>query len=100
MSSKKKKKTGLWKSITSFLQDYGKALAAFATVAGVAYGIGFKHSDLLREREIMQIENRHSAEMLSLKEEYMEKYFSMREEQLFTASKDSTDGNKNIQRNH
>ena len=95
--SAKKKKTGLIKSITDFVQQCGKAITAFAAVAGVAYGIGFKHSDLLKEREIMRIENRHSADILSLKEEYMEKYFSLREQQIITP-KDSTDGNKNIQR--
>lgn len=97
MSAKNKKKVSLIKSITDFVQQYGKAITAFAAVAGVAYGIGFKHSDLLKEREIMQIENRHSSEILSLKEEYMEKYFSLREQQIITP-KDSTDGNKNIQR--
>ena len=100
MTTKSTNRTSLIKSITDFTQKYGKAIAAFAAVAGIAYGIGFKHSELLREREIMQIENRHSAELLSLKEEYMEKYYSLREQQLFTIQKDSTDGNKGIQGNH
>ncbi|MBO4840188.1 MAG: hypothetical protein J5524_03710 [Bacteroidaceae bacterium] len=100
MSAKNKKKVSLIKSTTDFIQRYGKAIAAFAAVAGVAYGIGFKHSEVLRAREIMQIENKHSAELLSLKEEYMEKYFSLREQQSIINPKDSTDGNKNIQGNH
>lgn len=100
MTAKKRKRIGLTKSITDFIQKYGKAITAFAAVAGVAYGIGFRHSDLLREREIMRIENRHSAEILSLREEYIEKYYSLREQYLLTNHKDPTDGKKDIQSNH
>lgn len=100
MSSKKNKRNGWMKSVSDFIQKYWKALTAFATVASVSYGIGFKHSDILREREIMRIENLHSAELLKLKEEYMEKYYSLREQYLSTTSKGSTDGSKNIQRNY
>lgn len=100
MSAKRNKKAGWIQSITDFVQKYGKAITAFTAVAGVFYGIGFKHADLLREREIMQIETKHSAELLSLKEEYLERYYSLREQQLLRTPKDSTDENKIVQGNH
>lgn len=98
--SSKKKKPGWIQSIKDFCNKYEKAIAAFAAVAGVAYGLGYKTASLFKEREIMAIENRHSAELLSLKEEYMDKYFTLREQQLVNNKKDSTDENKNIQGNN
>ena len=97
--SSKKKKPGWIQSIKDFCSKYEKAIAAFAAVAGVAYGLGYKTASVFKEREIMAIENRHSAELLNLKEEYMDKYFTLREQQFINDQKDSTDGNKNIQGN-
>lgn len=96
MLTKNKKKTSFIKSIIDFIQKYGKVISAFAAVAGVAYAIGFKHSDILREREILEIENRHSAEILNLKEEYMDKYFQLREKLLMINQNDSKDGNEGL----
>lgn len=96
MSAKNKKKTSFLKSVTDFSKKYGQAIAAFAAVAGVAYAIGYKHADLLKEREIMEIENSHSAEILNLKEEYMEKYFQLREQLFMINQNDSKDGNKGL----
>lgn len=98
MSSKKK--TGWLKSIIDFCGKYNKAIAAFAAVAGVAYTLGYKTASVFKEREIMNIENRHSAELLNLKEEYMDKYYTLREQQFVNIQKDSTDENKSIQRNN
>lgn len=99
MSSKKKKSSWI-QSIKDFCNKYGKAIAAFASVATVAFGLGYKTASVFKEREIMSIENRHSAELLNLKEEYMDKYYSLREQQFVNIQKDSTDGNKVIQGNN
>lgn len=87
-------------SIKDFCGRYEKAIAAFAAVAGVAYILGYKTASVFKEREIMAIENRHSVELLNLKEEYMDKYYTLKEQQFIHNQKDSTDGNKNIQRNY
>ena len=82
------------KSVTDFIKQFGKAIAAFAAVASCFYGIGYKTADLKREREIMKLENQHSLELLNIKEEYMEKYFRFREQQVFINQNDSTNVNK------
>lgn len=98
--SERRKKAGLITATIDFLQKYGRVITSYVVVAGVAYGIGFKHSHLLREREIMRIENQHSAEILNLKEEYMEKYYSLRERIQIPTPNDSTDESKSIYRQH
>ena len=89
-TSKKNKRVGIVKSIGDFTRKYGKAIAAFAAVAGCAYSIGFKYAILIKEREIMTIENKHSLELLQLKEEYMEKYFQLRENLLINNNENDT----------
>lgn len=98
--SSKKKKPSLIQSVKDFCNNYSKAIAAFASVATVAFVLGYKIASVFKEREIMSIENRHSAELLNLKEEYMDKYYSLREQQFVNIQKDSTDGNKVIQGNN
>lgn len=100
MAVKKGKKVGWLKSIKDFRDKYGKAAGVIITVAGTFYTIGYKTAEVFKERELMQIENKHSEEIQKLKEEYMDKYFSLREQQLMTNPKDSTDGNKSIQGNN
>lgn len=96
MSSKKVKRVGIVKSIGDFTKRYGKAIAAFAAVAGFAYSIGFKYANLIKEREIMTIENKHSLELLQLKEEYMEKYFQLREQLINNNANDTINETKGI----
>lgn len=96
MSSKKVKRVGIVKSIGDFTRKYGKAIAAFVAVAGCAYSIGFKYAILIKEREIMTIENKHSLELLQLKEEYMEKYFQLREQLINFNENDTINENKKI----
>ena len=94
--SSKKKKTGWCQSIKVFCDKYKKAITALASVATVAYGLGYKTASVFKEREIMNIENHHSAELLNLKDEYMDKYYTLREQLFFNNQKDSLDGNKNL----
>ncbi len=97
MSSKKVKQVGIVKSIGDFTRKFGKAIAAFVAVAGFAYSIGFNYANLIKEREIMTIENKHSFELLQLKEEYMEKYFQLIEQMIInTNENDSINENKGI----
>lgn len=100
MTVKKGKKVGCLKSINDFREKYWKAVGVIITIAGTFYTIGYKTAEVFKERELMIIENKHSEEILKLKEEYMEKYYSLREQQLLTNLKDSTDENKIIQKNH
>ena len=100
MASKNNKKTGWLQSIGDFYNTYGKAVWIFAAVASVSYGLGYKTAEVFKEREIMSIENKHSAELLNLKEEYMEKYFSLRERIQIPTPNDSTDESKSIYRQH
>ena len=95
-TSKKNKRVGIEKSIGDFIRKYGKAIAAFAAVAGYAYSIGFEHAILIKEREIMTIENKHSLDLLQLKEEYMEKYFQLREQLINFNENDTINENKKI----
>lgn len=90
MSTKKVKRVGIVKSIGDFTRKYGKVIAAFAAIASCAFSIGFKYANLIKEREIMTIENKHSLELLQLKEEYMEKYFRLREQQINNTNENDT----------
>ena len=89
-TSKKNKRVGIVKSIGDFTRKFGKAIAAFATIAGCAYSIGYTYANLIKEREIMTIENKHSMELLQLKEDYMEKYFQLRENLLINNNDNDT----------
>lgn len=100
MSAKKGNKVGWLKSIKDFREKYGKAAGVLIAVASIFYTAGYKSAEVFKERELTKIENKHSEELLKLKEEYMDRYYSLRDLQSLINLKDSTDGNKNIQGNH
>lgn len=96
MMPKNKKKISWIESIKALSDKFGKATGVIVAVAGIFYTIGYKSAEVFKEREIMRIENVNSAELLKLREEYMDKYILLKEQQLSVNPKDSTDGNKGI----
>lgn len=92
----KKKKTGLIESITELSRRFGKAVTVLVSVAGVSFTIGYKTAEVFKEREIISIENRHSQELLKQKEDYLDKFYELKEQQILINKNDTTDGRKEI----
>lgn len=96
MAGKKSKSKGWVHSLVDFSRKYGRAITAIVAVAGCSYTIGYKSAEVFKEREIMGIENQHSKELLKLKEEYMDKYYQLREQQSKENKNDTIYGKKGI----
>lgn len=89
MASKRKKKYKFTESLSSVYDKYWKvATVLVASITG-SFWLGTYYEEVKKEREITEIEDRHSREILEMKEEYMNKYLDMREKILYNIN-DST----------
>lgn len=64
---------------------YGIVLTTMSALCLMSFRAGMYFEKVIKEREITEIENRHSMELLEQKEKYMEKYFDLREKSLNTS---------------
>lgn len=103
MPRKKGKKLGLIDTCKEFLDRYGKVIAAFAATASVSFYLGVYYETVQKNREITEIESRHSKEILEeitkrqeQKEQNMRDYFEFKEKYLAT-QKEENNGKKDIQ---
>ncbi len=93
MSARGKKKNKLTETFSSLYDRYWKPFTILATSITGSFWLGTYYEEVKKEREITEIEDRHSMELLNMKEEYMNKYLDLREKTLYNAN-DSTYGNK------
>jgi len=93
MTSRKKKKSGVVSTFSELYDRFWKVVTIFAVSVSASFWLGTYYEEVKKEREITEIENEHSREILNQKEEYMNKYLDMRE-LLLTNKNDTTYGNK------
>lgn len=93
MSTRRKKDNKLTTPFNELYDRYKKVAAILVACITGAFWLGIYYEEVKKDREISQLEDRHSMEILNLKEEYMNKYFDMREKFLYN-DKDSTYENK------
>lgn len=93
MTSRKKKKSGVITTFSELYDKYWKVVTIFAVSVSASFWLGTYYEEVKKEREITEIENKHSMEIINQKEDYMNKYLDMRE-QLLINKNDTTHGNK------
>lgn len=93
MAAKRKKKHKLANTLSSLYDRYWKAVTVLAASITGSFWLGTYYEEVKKDREITEIEDRHSKELLDIKEDYMNKYLDMREKILYNAN-DSTYGYK------
>lgn len=93
MTTRRKKKHKLTETLSSLYDRYWKPCTVLVASITGSFWLGTYYEEVKKEREITEIEDRHSREILEMKEEYMNKYLDMREKILYNAN-DSTYGNK------
>ena len=95
--SKKKndkvKKKNLTATFNELYDRYRKVAALLVACITVSFWLGTYYEEVKKERELLEMENKHSMELLNMKEDYMNKYMDMREKYLSNEN-DSTHENK------
>lgn len=93
MATRRKKKYKFAESLSSLYDRYWKAATVLVASITGSFWLGTYYEEVKKEREITEMEDKHSMELLNMKEEYMNKYLDMREK-IFVNNNDSTNGNK------
>lgn len=93
MATRKKKKYRFADTLSSLYDRYWKASTVLVASITGSFWLGTYYEEVKKEREITEMEDRHSMELLNMKEEYMNKYLDLREKILYNAN-DSTNVNK------
>lgn len=93
MASNRKKKFKFAESLSSLYDKYWKPCTVLVASITGSFWLGTYYEEVKKNREITEIEDRHSREVLDMKEEYMNKYLDLREKILYNAN-DSIYGNK------
>ena len=103
MARKKRKEIGLIDTCKEFLDRYWKVITAFAATASFSFGLGVYYETVQKNREITEIEIRHSKEILEeitkrqeQKEQNMRDYFELKENYHATQNEEKN-GKKDIQ---
>lgn len=82
MISKRKVNIGFPEDITACIKRYKVLVVVFFTFIAGAFRLGMYYEKVVKDREIIEIEIRHSKEFLQQKEQYMNKYLNIREKYL------------------
>ena len=93
MATRKKKKPKFVETCNELYDRYWKIATLLVACITGSFWLDIYYEEVKKDREISEIEDRHSMELLNLKEEYMNKYLDMREKYLVNET-DSTYGNK------
>lgn len=93
MATRRKKKYKFAESLSSLYDRYWKAGTVLVASITGSFWLGTYYEEVKKEREITEMEDRHSMELINMKEEYMNKYLDLRE-RIFINANDSTNGNK------
>lgn len=96
MATRKKKKMKFVESFNELYDRYWKAAAILVACISGSFWLGTYYEEVKKEREISEMEDKHSMELLKMKEEYMNRYLDLREKILFN-NNDSTYGYKKAQ---
>lgn len=82
MISKSKVNIGFPEDITACIKRYKVLVAVFFTSIAGAFRLGMYYEKVVKDREIIEIEIKHSKDFLQQKEKYMNKYIDIREKYL------------------
>ena len=93
MAARNKKKFQITDSFSSLYDRYWKACTVLVASISGSFWLGIYYEEVKKDREITEIEDRHSRELLNMKEEYLNKYMDLRERFLINEN-DTTYGNK------
>ncbi|MBQ7202377.1 hypothetical protein IJS18_03285 [Candidatus Saccharibacteria bacterium] len=93
MATRKKKKPKFVETCNELYDRYWKIASLLVASITGSFWLGTYYEEVKKEREITEMEDRHSMELINMKEEYMNKYLDLREN-IFINANDSTNGNK------
>ena len=93
MATRRKKKHRFADIVNELYDRYWKVVTILVACITGSFWLGTYYEEVKKEREISEMEDRHSMELLNMKEDYMNKYLDMREKILVNKN-DSTYGNK------
>ena len=93
MATRRKRKQKFIDTVNELYDRYWKIVTILVACITGSFWLGTYYEEVKKEREISEMEDKHSMELLNIKEEYMNKYLDMREKILFNEN-DSTYGNK------
>ena len=95
MTKKKKKKHKFTDTVNGLYDRYWKVATILVACITGSFWLGTYYEEVKKEREISEMEDRHSMELLNMKEEYMNKYLDLREKILYNANDSTYDNKKN-----
>ena len=93
MAARKKMNQRYIDTANELYDRYWKIVTILVACITGSFWLGTYYEEVKKEREISEMEDKHSMELLNIKEEYMNKYLDMREKILVNEN-DSTYGNK------
>lgn len=82
MSTKRKKKQKYISTFNELYDRYWKVVTILVACTSGAFWLGTYYEEVKKVKEISEMEDKHSMEILNMKEEYMNKYFDLREKVL------------------
>ena len=103
MSKHKKKRIfKLADSFHSFYRRYSKLIFTFVSIVSCSFSLGIYYEKVQKDKEIMELEHKHSMEILNQRERFLEQkeqnmkdYFELKEKYLSNQNYE-TNGKKNI----
>ncbi len=75
--SKKEKK--FFKTFKKLIKEYSIVITTVTSMIVASFKLGMLYEEVKKNREISNLENQYSKELLRQKEEYMDKYYDLRE---------------------
>lgn len=93
MATRRKKQYKFIDTFNELYDRYRKVVTILVACITGSFWLGTYYEEVKKEREISKMEDKHSMELINMKEEYMNKYLDLREKFLVNDN-DSTYGNK------
>ena len=95
MTTRKKRKSRFTDTVNELYDRYWKVVTILVACITGSFWLGTYYEEVKKEREISEMEDRHSMELLNMKEDYMNKYLDL-SEKILVNENDSTYENKKI----
>ncbi len=93
MATRRKKKYKFTDTFNELYDRYRKVVTILVACISGSFWLGTYYEEVKKEREISEMEDKHSMELINMKEEYMNKYLDLREK-ILVNDNDSTYGYK------
>ena len=93
MTTRRKKKHKFTETVNGLYDRYWKVATILVACITGSFWLGTYYEEVKKECEFSEMEDRHSMELLNMKEDYMKKYLDLREKILINEN-DSIYGNK------